>query len=137
MAKIVKNDLIFGGTPKEFVTAWPYSENGIETIEVSNIKDITSTVTVSSYCRWAHVYQMDKLILVSALLNAGVPDQTNIITNMPECLFLTAGNTFYMNGEDAPKDMAVYQKSTATEFRTTATTTGTSGVLISVWYIAK
>ena len=137
MAKIVKNDLIFGGTPKEFVTAWPYSENGIETIEVSNIKDITSTVTVSSYCRWAHVYQMDKLILVSALLNAGVPDQTVIISNMPDCLFATAGNVFYMNAEDAGREMSAYQMGTSLQFRTLTTTTGSGGALVSIWYIAK
>ena len=55
MAKIVKDGLIFSGTPKEIVTAWPPTENGLEvelptigTTDISSVGDGTITGAIKS-----------------------------------------------------------------------------------------
>ena len=102
----------------------------------NNLQEITSSVTINTtYVNWARVFQMGKLILVSALLKAGVPDQAVILNNMPNCLFNTAGAVFYMNAADASREMSAYQMGTALQFRTVSTTTGSGGALVSLWYI--
>lgn len=55
MAKIVKDGLIFSGTPKEIVTAWPPTENGLEvelptigTTDISSVGDGTITGAINA-----------------------------------------------------------------------------------------
>ncbi len=55
MSKIIKDGLIFGGTPKEVVTAWSPSENGVEVeipimgnIDISSIGNGTVTGAIDT-----------------------------------------------------------------------------------------
>ena len=109
-------------------------ENELKITDLSNSLNIISNKVTSAY-----FYIYGHIATLMVWLGPGVSDQTTLLyypsIYQPKTNGYSSVSSFYMNGEDATKELSGYIGGARLEFRCTSQTTGSSGVILFTTWI--